>query len=207
MSGGNSAGGGGGRGGRGRTVVAGVGNIFLSDDGFGAEVARRLARRALPAAVEVADVGIRSVHLAFDLLDGCDLLILADAARRGERPGTVTVLEVEPAPGPESGARDALNTQAPDGGVFDPHDLNPDALITLLGSMGARIGRIVAVVCEPAETGPGIGLSPAVEESVETAADLIARLAGGEAVTSPRPADPGAPHVEDHQSSRRMRVR
>jgi hydrogenase maturation protease len=87
MSGGDGAGGGGGRGGRGRTVVAGVGNIFLSDDGFGAEVARRLARRALPAAVEVADVGIRSVHLAFDLLDGCDLLILADAARRGERPG------------------------------------------------------------------------------------------------------------------------
>ena len=188
----------------GRIVIAGVGNIFLSDDGFGAEVARRLAQRSaqwpLPGGVEVTDVGIRSVHLAFDLLDGCDLLILADAAQRGEQPGTVTVLDVDPA----AGTREALGTQALESGVFDAHDLSPDGLIMLLGSMGARIGRIVAVVCEPGETGPGIGLSAPVEAAVDVAAGLIARLAAGEAVTSP---GRGTDRNGQDREPRRMRVR
>ena len=167
----------------GRTLIAGVGNIFLGDDGFGVEVVRELAGRTLPEGVEAVDVGIRAVHLAFDLLDGCDLLILADAAARGEGPGTVTVLEVDP----RSAAADA-----PDPGpvLMDPHDLGPDALIGLLGSLGASVGRIVAVVCEPGGTEPGIGLSPPVAAAVRPAADLIARLAAGEPVTSPRPAAP-----------------
>jgi hydrogenase maturation protease len=167
----------------GRTLIAGVGNIFLGDDGFGSEVARLLAGRALPEGVEVVDVGIRSVHLAFDLLDGCELLILADASARGEPPGTVTVLEVDPGAAAEA---------APDpaAALVDPHDLGPDALIGMLGSLGAGVGRIVAVVCEPAGTDPGIGLSAPVAAAVGPAADLIERLAAGEPVTSPRPAAP-----------------
>ncbi|MBS2961487.1 hydrogenase maturation protease [Actinocrinis puniceicyclus] len=152
-----------------RTVVAGIGNILLGDDGFGVEVARRLSGRALPPGVEVSDVGIRSVHLAFDLLDGCRLLILADASARGETPGTVTLLEVDPAtPGPGG----------PDGDMaaFDAHGLGPDAVLGLLGSLGARVGRILAVVCEPADTEPGIGLSPPVAAAVDAAAELIERL-------------------------------
>jgi hydrogenase maturation protease len=158
----------------GRTLVAGVGNIFLSDDGFGVEVARRLADRPLPAGVEVADVGIRSVHLAFDLLDGCDLLVLADAATRGEAPGTVTVVELDP-----DGARP--DEAAPAAPLLDPHDLGPDALLGLLGSLGARIGRIVGVLCEPERTVPGIGLSPPVAAAVRPAAEMIERLVAGEA--------------------------
>jgi hydrogenase maturation protease len=165
----------------GRTLIAGIGNIFLSDDGFGVEVARALADRTLPDGVEVADIGIRAVHLAFDLLDGCDLLILADAAARGEEPGTITVLEVPPAPAPR-----ATDPEAQTGLVMDPHDLGPDAVIALLGSLGASVGRILAVVCEPAGTAPGIGLSPPVAAAVQPAAELIERLAAGEAVTSPR---------------------
>jgi len=173
----------------GRTLVAGVGNIFLGDDGFGVEVARRLADRPLPEGVEVADVGIRCVHLAFDLLDGCELLILADAAARGELPGTVTVLEVDPA-----AAAGPARPPEPDAVPMDPHDLGPDALIGLLGSLGARVGRIVAVVCEPRSTEPGIGLSAPVAAAVRSAADLVERLAAGEPVTSPRPTiRPGPP--------------
>lgn len=170
----------------GRTLIAGIGNIFLSDDGFGVEVARALADRTLPERVEVADVGIRAIHLAFDLLDGCDLLILADAAPRGEEPGTVTVLEVPPAPAPAPGAD---GTEARTGLVVDPHDLGPDAVIALLGSLGAHVGRILAVVCEPAGLEPDIGLSPPVAAAVHPAAELIERLAAGEAVTSPRRAE------------------
>src|SRR4029450_12420487 len=81
---------------RGRVLVAGVGNIFLGDDGFGVEVARRLAAEELPEDVRVADFGIRGVHLAPELLDGYDPAILVDATPRGGPPGTVYVIEPEP---------------------------------------------------------------------------------------------------------------
>ncbi len=77
----------------GQTLVAGVGNIFLGDDGFGPEVARRLAQAALPDGVRVADYGTSGMHLAYDLASGYDTAILVDAAPRGEPPGTVTLLE------------------------------------------------------------------------------------------------------------------
>ncbi len=68
-----------------RVLVAGVGNIFLGDDGFGVEVARQLAGETGPAGVAVADFGIRGVHLAYQLLEGYDALILIDATARGAR--------------------------------------------------------------------------------------------------------------------------
>ena len=76
-----------------RMLIAGVGNIFLGDDGFGAEVARRLARAGLPDLVRVADYGISGMHLAYDMADGYDTTILVDATARGGEPGTVYVIE------------------------------------------------------------------------------------------------------------------
>ena len=77
-----------------RVLIAGIGNIFLQDDGFGVEVVRRLAAESLPEWVRVADFGIRGVHLAYDMLDGdYDAAILVDAAPRGEEPGTVYLIE------------------------------------------------------------------------------------------------------------------
>ncbi len=75
--------------------MAGVGNIFLSDDAFGCEVVRAMAGTTVPDGVEIIDFGIRGVHLAYQLLDGYDLLVLVDAAPRDTEPGTVSLLEVE----------------------------------------------------------------------------------------------------------------
>ncbi|MGH7848434.1 MAG: hydrogenase maturation protease, partial [Candidatus Binatia bacterium] len=72
-----------------KILVAGIGNIFLGDDGFGVEVARELAKRKLPESVRVVDFGIRGFDLAYALLDGYDLTILVDAAPRGGLPGTL----------------------------------------------------------------------------------------------------------------------
>ena len=80
-----------------RTLVACLGNIFLSDDGFGVEVARRLARYQLPDGVRVTDYGIRGMHLAYDLAEGFDSTILVDATKRGGEPGTVYLIEPDPA--------------------------------------------------------------------------------------------------------------
>jgi len=150
-----------------RTLVAGVGNIFLSDDAFGCEVVRLMTGRPVPAGVEVKDFGIRGVHLVYDLLDGCDLFVLVDAAARGEAPGTVSVIEVEvPEPDPSAGP------------VMDAHDLTPDAIFAMLGSLGGRPGRSLLVACEPADVSAGMGLSGPVQEAlphaVRTVEEIIA---------------------------------
>ena len=78
-----------------RVLVAGIGNVFLGDDGFGVALAGRLARHALPPGVDVADFGIRGMDLAYALGDGYDAAVLLDAAPRGEPPGTLSVIEPE----------------------------------------------------------------------------------------------------------------
>jgi len=144
-----------------RIVIAGVGNVFLGDDGFGVAVVRHLAGTPLPAGVELFDVGIRGVHLAYELLGGVDLLILVDASARGEPPGTVSVLEVgdgELAPSPP---------------LIDAHSLGPDAVLALVRRLGGQPGRTLVVACEPADLAPGMELSGPVRAAVPEAARLI----------------------------------
>ena len=92
-----------------RVLVAGVGNIFLGDDGFGVEVARRLAFTEVPDGVRVADYGTSGMHLAYDIAGGYETTILIDAAPRGGPPGTLTVLEAGPEDRPDRGARGATS--------------------------------------------------------------------------------------------------
>jgi hydrogenase maturation protease len=145
-------------------LVAGIGNIFLSDDGFGPEVARRMAAGeqrspALPEGVRVVDYGIRGMHLAYDLLDGVDALILVDALPGAGPPGEVTVLEIGP---------DDLGT-----GDFDAHGMDPVAVLASLGSLGGTLPPTYIVGCRPGDVSEGIGLSPAVEGAVDEAIESV----------------------------------
>ena len=154
-----------------RILVAGIGNIFLGDDGFGSEVARRLLERSWPEGVEVRDFGIRGLDLAYALMDPYDLAILIDAVPRGEPPGTLFLIEPD---------LSDLASSALDDGHLETHAVNPVAVLRLVQSMGGEFGRIVIVGCEPADFGPPdegrIGLSPAVAEAVDRAVLQVERL-------------------------------
>ena len=158
----------------GRTLVAGVGNVFLRDDAFGVEVIRLLDGLPWPPGVQVRDYGIRGVHLVYELLDGCDLFVLVDAAPRGEEPGTVTVLEVD-LPSPESLPQP----------VMDAHDLTPDAIFGLLASLGGRPGRCLVVACEPADVTAGMGLSKPVQRALPDAVRAVQDILAGAAAAVP----------------------
>jgi len=146
-----------------RVLVAGVGNIFRSDDGFGPAVAAALLARPLPEGVRVVDYGIRGVHLAFDLADGVDTLILVDTVPdAGGGPGSVAVIETEPG---------SLGTV-----TFDAHDLDPGSVLRSLGTLGQDLPRTLIVGCQPAELGDGIGLSESVEAAVRVAVDKVVQL-------------------------------
>nr|WP_084958685.1 hydrogenase maturation protease [Thermoactinospora rubra] len=158
-----------------KVLVAGVGNVFLGDDGFGVEVAGRLLTEGgLPAGVTVADFGIRGIHLAYELLAGYDEVIVIDALPMGEPPGTLAVLE--PALDRHGPAHDGLAGAM----LSDAHAMTPDAVFGLLRAFGVTVRRVLLVGCEPADTAPGMGLSEAVARAVPYAADLVRELVGPE---------------------------
>jgi hydrogenase maturation protease len=140
-------------------LVAGIGNLFLSDDGFGSEVARRLAAQPMPAGVRVVDYGIRGMHLAYDLLDGYDALVVIDALPGRGSPGDLTLLEVGP---------DDLGE-----GELDAHGMAPVSVLASLDQLGGALPPTFIVGCQPADVGEGIGLSPAVASAVDRAIDLV----------------------------------
>ena len=171
-----------------RTLVACLGNIFLSDDGFGVEVARRLAREELPDGTTVTDYGIRGMHLAYDLAQGWDATILVDAMHRGGEPGTVYVIEPEPRPPADaSGAAPGLTESM----LFDPHGMQPDVMLGMTGMLGAEAGRVLVVGCEPASVAEGIGLTEPVTAAVDEAARKVMDLVR----EAPGPAPPGGKPV------------
>ena len=157
-----------------RVLVAGVGNIFLSDDGFGVEVVGRLAGESFPAGVKVADFGIRGVHLAYELLEGYDTLVLVDAVSRGDTPGTVSV--IEHSPGDSFGGDGVL-------AAMDAHGMDPAAVLAMVDDMGGHVGRVLVVGCEVGRVDEGIGLSCEVAGAVPSAAmavhEVIASIAAG----------------------------
>ncbi|MEU6523536.1 hydrogenase maturation protease [Streptomyces sp. NPDC046924] len=161
-----------------RTLVAGVGNIFLGDDGFGVETARRLAREDLPDGVEVADIGIRGVHLAYQLLDGYDTLVIVDATARGGEPGTLYLID--------AGSPDGDGTPAAADVPLDGHRMSPDAVLALLATLCAGTGaapprRTLVVGCEPACLDEALELSPQVAAAVPEAVRMVTDLVRQEA--------------------------
>jgi hydrogenase maturation protease len=169
----------------GRTLVAGIGNIFLSDDGFGVEVAARLAETALPDDVRVVDYGIRGMHLAYDLAGGYDTAILVDATPRGGAPGTIYVIEPEFGSGAADASPGAARYGEPADSevaspLLDAHGMQPDVVLGMLDMLGGgRPGRILVVGCEPASVDYGMGLSEVVAAAVAEAAAVVVELVTG----------------------------
>jgi hydrogenase maturation protease len=157
-----------------RVLVAGVGNIFLGDDGFGVEVVRRLAGRGLPEGVEVADFGIRGMDLTYALQEDYDVVVFVDAIPRGDEPGTVYLIEPE---------------IEEDGEIsLDTHGMDPVKVIKLARALGAKRTRTLVVGCEP-QVVPGrrgfetrayddmlMELSEPVRAAVEEAVKLVESL-------------------------------
>ena len=146
-----------------RILVAGIGNVFLGDDGFGVALAGRLARRELPPGVDVVDFGIRGMDLAYALGDGYDAALLLDAAPRGAAPGTLSVIEPE----------------VEDGEVaIDAHGMDPVKVLALARALGGTPPRTLVIACEPRTrmSGDDPDLVADLSEPVRAALDEGVRL-------------------------------
>ncbi|MEO7069360.1 MAG: hydrogenase maturation protease [Nostocoides sp.] len=145
-----------------RILVAGIGNIFLTDDGFGCEVVRQLGDlEALPG-VRLVDYGIRGMHLAYDLLDGWDLAILVDALPDGGEQGRVQVLEV--------------SADSNGSAWLDAHGMDPAAVLSSVAALGGELPRTCLVGVHVSEISEGMGLSDRVGAAVVPAANAVREL-------------------------------
>jgi hydrogenase maturation protease len=157
---------------RNKILVAGIGNIFLGDDGFGSAVARRMAESPVPDGVRVVDFGIRGLDLAYSLIDRYDLAILIDATQQGGPPGTIYTIELDLA--------GLQHENRPGASLVDGHRMDPLNVLRLARQIGETCPRILLVGCEPADLGGEEGsmeLSRPVQNAVNEACALVRRLA------------------------------
>lgn len=160
-----------------RILIVGIGNIFLGDDGFGVEVARRLMNSTYPQGVQVSDFGIRGVELAYTLLDDYDALILIDATPRGGAPGTLYLIELDLSGfDPERGAEAGRN-------ALDAHSMDPVKVLAFARTLGANPCQTLLVGCEPTPLVSGenyaemqVGLSGPVQAAIDGAVKMVNSL-------------------------------
>jgi hydrogenase maturation protease len=161
-----------------RILIAGIGNVFFGDDGFGVEVAARFHARGLPAGAQLVDFGIRSYDLAYALTSGrYDAAILVDAAARGGAPGDIYVL---------SPALEGSSDPAP----ANAHTMNPETVLRMARALGPLPAQIFVVACEPETLGGEegqLGLSEtvnmAVDRAVTVVESLVTRIVSGEQIS------------------------
>ncbi len=147
-------------------LVAGVGNAWMLDDGFGSVVAQRLEGRDMPSGVKVMDAGSGGLDLAYEIMRGYHALVLIDVSRQGGEPGTLYLIEPD------------LEEIAPtieDGEAINPHGMDPKTVLRFVKSVGGWPGKVVVVACEPsgAEEEMAMELSAEVAAVVERAVDAV----------------------------------
>jgi hydrogenase maturation protease len=146
-------------------LIAGVGNAWLRDDGFGGEVARRLAEVDLPAGVSVMDAGTGGLDLAYEVMRGYDALVILDVSPQGGEPGTLYVMEPE---------EESVPGGIEDGDVINPHAMDPQTVLRFVKSVGAWPGKVVVIACEPEQVSEmGWGLTERVQAAVTRAVALV----------------------------------
>ena len=153
-----------------RVLVVGVGNVLNGDDGFGVEVARRLAARPLPAGVKVTETGIGGIHLVHELMEGYDALVVVDTVDRGRPPGTVMVIEAEVLDVSE------METTARHDLLADMHLATPERALMVARAVGVLPERTVIVGCQPRQIETlGTGLTHEVSAAVDRAVTEVER--------------------------------
>ena len=110
--------------------------------------------------VQMVDYGIRGMHLAYDLLDGCAALVLVDALPNQGNPGTLHVFEAD---------HESLSATA----GLDAHAMDPGAVFASLTALGGTPPPTVVIGCEVADIDENMGLSDVVAAAVPAAVEAV----------------------------------
>ena len=157
-------------------LVAGVGNAWLGDDGFGGAVIKGLEARDLPAGVKVQDFGSGGLDLAYEVMRGYHGLVLVDVSQQGGEPGTLYVMEPDP---------EEIEGGIEDGEIINPHGMDPKTVLRFVKAVGGWPGKVVIVACEPGNVEDmGMGLTDEVSAAIDGAVKLVLEQVEGLRCTS-----------------------
>ena len=151
-----------------RVMIAGIGNMFMKDDGFGSAVVKRMIDKKFPEGVEVRDFGTSGLKLAYDLMKGYDGLIFLDASARGEKPGTLYLIEPN---------ENDFSIDLEEGGPIDPHGADPVTVLRFVKSIGSWPAKVFVIACEPESVDDfEIGLSEPVNSAISQAIEMVEEI-------------------------------
>lgn len=141
-------------------LVLGIGNVLLTDEGIGVRALKELERRYIfPANVELLDGGTAGIELLRHI-SGRDYLIIIDAMKSGQKPGTVIRLAGEDVPA-------AFRTR------ISPHQLGLSDLLAAAMLTDELPWNLVLFGVEPESIDIGLDLTDTVEASLEKLIDAV----------------------------------
>ena len=146
-----------------RTVIVGVGNLLMKDEGVGIHAVRRLQELDLPEDIEIVDGGTSPDLVAY--VGPGDRLIIVDAARAGGEPGAVYRFR------PDDLAHEAAD-------LASAHQLGVVPNLKLLELAGAAPREVVIIGVEPEEIAPGLELTDTLAARLAVVVDVVLREAG-----------------------------
>jgi hydrogenase maturation protease len=117
--------------------------------------------------VETFDVGIGGMHFVLRLLEGFQNIVVVDALRGGQPPGTLYVFALD-----EAVLQDRHREP------IEPHLTEPLRAMQLGKQLGILPETVIMVGCEPQTCEPGIGLTAAVHAAVDGAVEKIQEIIG-----------------------------
>jgi len=143
-----------------KTIVLGIGNVLLSDEGVGVHAVKALVQQYdLGEDVAVVDGGTTGMELLPDLEDADDLVVI-DAIRAGQPPASVVRLEGDQVPA-------FFKTK------ISPHQVGLSDVLAALTFKGHAPGRVVLIGVQPVTLSLGMQLSPEVGARLDKVLSLV----------------------------------
>jgi hydrogenase maturation protease len=143
-----------------RILVLGVGNLLMGDDGVGIHAVRELAKRTLPASVDVVDGGTAGLDL-LRLMEGYGKVLIIDAVDAGQEPGAMLRFTPED-----------ISTQAVDLAV-SLHQTEVLKVMELATCVGQSLPPTVIYGVQLKEMGWSTELSPVVQARLSSLVEAV----------------------------------
>lgn len=142
-----------------QTVVLGVGNELLSDEGVGVHVIREMQKLNLPPEIEIMEGGTEGFGL-INIITSTDRLVIIDSLKGGNAPGTIYKFNIEEAPK----TLDIFKTSVHQIGILE--------VIHLSGLIG-KTPETTVIGVEPKDISTGMELSKEVKTKIPKIIDLV----------------------------------
>jgi hydrogenase maturation protease len=142
-----------------KTVILGIGNVLLSDEGIGVHVANELSLMDLPPGVSVIEGGTDGFRL-LNIITEADRLIVVDAVKGGAEPGSIYRFNIDEVRNVPSGFRTSV------------HQVGILEVIDLSGLIG-KTPRTTVIGVEPKSLDMSLELSPEIKEKIPRIIELV----------------------------------